>query len=307
MSGLDFSSISPGSTSDSATEPRRIFSALPSKDARYGGYPRDVQSEVWEIWHARRTERDLVIKMNTGSGKTVVGLIALKSCLNEGMGPAAYIAPDLYLTEQVAEEARRLGLETTDDPNSPAFLRGRAILVANIYKLFNGRSVFGVKGSGREPVEMGSVLIDDAHACLATVKEQFTLKIPSAHDAYGQLFELFKEDLHAQSHAKLMDLEAGAYGAVLPVPFWAWADKGEEVMEILHPHRGSDDFQFSWPLLVDCLPICRVAISDEAIEIAPPVPPGRGRLELRAGQAAAVPVGHPLRRQRSRHALRGQP
>ena len=114
MAGLDFSKIASQSTSDSATEPRRIFSTLPEKDGKYG-YPRDVQSEVWEGWHERREERDLVIKMNTGSGKTVVGLIALKSCLNEGAGPAVYIAPDVYLTEQVANEARQLGLEITDD------------------------------------------------------------------------------------------------------------------------------------------------------------------------------------------------
>lgn len=272
MAGIDFSRISPGSTSDSATEPRRIFSALPSKEGKYN-YPRDVQSEVWEAWHERRDERDLVIKMNTGSGKTVVGLIALKSCLNEGVGPAAYIAPDVYLTEQVAEEARQLGLETTDNPDAPAFLQGRAILVANIYKLFNGRSVFGVAGSGRQPIELGSVLVDDAHACLATVKDQFTLKIPSGHDAYEPLFQLFSNDLATQSTAKFMDLEAGVYGAILPIPFWAWGDKQEQVMKILHPYRDSEAFTFNWPLLVDCLPVCRAAISDEAIEIAPPCPP----------------------------------
>lgn len=272
MPGLDFTRIGSGSTADSATEPRRIFSALPSKEANYS-YPRDVQSEVWEAWHERRAERDLVIKMNTGSGKTVVGLIALKSCLNEGIGPAAYIAPDIYLTEQVQEEARRLGLETTDNPEAAAFLQGRAILVANIYKLFNGRSVFGVQGSGREPIELGSLLIDDAHACLTTVKEQFTLKIPSEHDAYEPLFQLFLGDLTAQSPSKLLDLEAGDFGVVMPIPFWAWADKSKRVMEILHPHRNSDTFKFSWPLLVDCLPICRAAISDSAIEITPPCPP----------------------------------
>lgn len=272
MSGLDFSRISSGSTSDSATEPRRIFSALPTKSAKYG-YPRDVQSEVWESWHERRSERDLAIKMNTGSGKTVVGLIALKSCLNEGVGPAAYIAPDKYLTQQVAEEARRLGLAATDDPDAPSFLQGRAILVANIYKLFNGRSVFGVRGSGRDPIDLGSVLIDDAHACLTAVKDQFTLRIPSTHAAFDPLSHLFIGDLVAQSQSKVRDLEAQVHGAVLPIPFWAWADKQEQVMEILHPYRDSEALTFNWPLLVECLPICRAAISDEAIEIAPPCPP----------------------------------
>lgn len=272
MSGLDFSRINTKSTSDSATEPRRIFSALPSKHKNYG-YPRDVQSEVWETWHERRKERDLVVKMNTGSGKTIVGLVMLKSCLNEGVGPAAYIAPDIYLTQQVVAESRRLGIETTDDPESPAFLQGKAVLVANIYKLFNGRSRFGVKGSGREPIVLGSVLIDDAHACLATVKDQFTLKVKAGTEPYDELFELFARDLTTQAPAKLRDLEAGDFGAILPIPFWAWADKGEKVMEILHPHRDSEELRFNWPLLVECLPFCRSVISELAIEIAPPCPP----------------------------------
>jgi replicative superfamily II helicase len=167
MGGLDFSRIGQQSTADSATEPRRIFTTLPSKDQRYA-YARDVQSEVWEAWHGRRTERDLVIKMNTGGGKTVVGLVILKSCLNEGAGPAVYITPDVYLAQQVREEARRLGIETTDDPQDAGFLSSQAILIANVYKLFNGRSVFGVQGGYRPLVEIGTILVDDAHACITT-------------------------------------------------------------------------------------------------------------------------------------------
>jgi len=272
VTGLDFSRITTSSTSDSATEPRRIFSALPSKDGKYS-YPRDVQSEVWESWHLRREERDLVIKMNTGSGKTVVGLIALKSCLNEGIGPAVYIAPDVPLSNQVTEEAKRLGLEVTDNPGSPRFLQGHAILVANVYKLFNGLSVFGVKGGSRQPIELGAVLIDDAHACLATVDDQYTLTIPREHPAYEELFTLFSEDLQAQSQPGYMDLEAGGPGVVLPIPFWSWADKQKQVVSILHPHREDDELVFNWPLLVDVFPICRAAISAASIEIAPACPP----------------------------------
>lgn len=78
MAGLDFNRIKRRSTSESATEPRAIFTTLPSKSARYS-YARDVQAEIWDAWHARRNERDLVIKMNTGGRKTVVGLVLLKS------------------------------------------------------------------------------------------------------------------------------------------------------------------------------------------------------------------------------------
>ena len=273
MAGLDFTKLTGNSTFDSATEPRRIFAALPQKKKKYN-YPRDVQSEVWEAWHERRGETDLVIKMNTGGGKTVVGLIALKSCLNEGVGPVAYIAPDKSLAAQAHREALGLGLNVTDDPASAKFHQGRAILITNIYKLFNGLSVFGVKGSGREELELGAVLIDDAHACLATVESQFTLGIPEEHPAYRELLDLFSEELSNQSRSAYLDLEAGGDSTtVLPVPFWAWADKADDVTAILHSHRNSEEIKFAWPFISEFLPTCRAAVSSRDFEIAPPCPP----------------------------------
>ena len=67
--------------------PRDIFMGLPNKKTKYQ-YPRDVQGEVWKQWFEKRNEKDTIIKMNTGSGKTVVALMILQSCLNEGVGPA---------------------------------------------------------------------------------------------------------------------------------------------------------------------------------------------------------------------------
>lgn len=72
------------STKAKTIEPREIFMTLPSKAPGYG-YPRDVQSEVWKKWFDIRNEKNVILKMNTGSGKTVVGLIMLQSCLNEDM------------------------------------------------------------------------------------------------------------------------------------------------------------------------------------------------------------------------------
>ena len=132
---IDFSKIGTGTTVDTVLPPREIFNALPHKDDEKFQYPRDVQSQVWTKWFARREEESLVIKMNTGSGKTVVGLLILKSCLNEGKFPAVYICPDKYLVQQVLDASKELGVEVTDDVNSPRFLSGKAILVANIYKL----------------------------------------------------------------------------------------------------------------------------------------------------------------------------
>lgn len=99
-----------GASKPAPVEPREIFMTLPQKDKRYE-YPRDVQSDVWKKWFEVRENKNTIIKMNTGSGKTVVALMILQSCLNEGKGPAVYIVPDNYLVSQVCEEAKRLGIQ----------------------------------------------------------------------------------------------------------------------------------------------------------------------------------------------------
>ena len=269
--GLDFTKLSGQSPADSATEPRRIFAALPRLLPKYN-YPRDVQSEVWEDWHARRTQHDLVIKMNTGGGKTTVGLVILKSCLNEGVGPVVYAVPDTYLADQVRREAKDLGIDTESDPRSGRFRSGKAVLVVTIHTLVNGLSKFGTSGTERR-IDVGTLLVDDAHACIAAVEDQFTLRIEREHRAYKQLFELLSADLEQQSRPSFMDIRDGDPFAVLPVPFWAWADHAAKVFDILHPHRNEDGLKFVWPLIADVLPICRVAVGSMCIEIAPPCPP----------------------------------
>jgi hypothetical protein len=268
---LDFTRMRRVSAADSATEPRRVFTALPQKDPKYG-YARDVQSEVWEAWNARKDERDLVVKMNTGGGKTIVGLVIAKASLNEGAGPAAYISPDSYLAEQVREEGARLGLETADDPYSSRFQSGQAILVTHVHRLFNGLSVFGTKRAGRSPLEVGTLLIDDAHACLSTVEQQFTLEMPKSHPAYKRLLSLFEAELHQQAPTTFRDIRAGDRSAVLAVPYWAWAERQEQVLAVLHPHRDDDEFKFRWPLVADALHLSHVAVTADAIEIRPPCP-----------------------------------
>ena len=61
-------------------------------------------------------ERDLAIKMNTGAGKTLVGLLILQSCLNEHRGPALYVTPSPYLAEQVTDQAALLGVACDGQP-----------------------------------------------------------------------------------------------------------------------------------------------------------------------------------------------
>lgn len=265
---IDFSKIGTGSTVDTVFPPREIFNALPNKDARKFQYPRDVQSQVWTKWFDRRDDESLVIKMNTGSGKTVIGLLILKSCLNEGKSPAVYVCPDKYLVKQVIDASKELGIEVTDDVSSPRFLSGKAILVTNIYKLVNGKSVFGVGDEGSK-LMISSLVIDDAHACLETIEDQFTIRIPREFNAYSELYNIFRDALHSQCESKAIEIEREDPTSYLQVPYWTWQEKISEITEIIVKYSSEDYLKFVWPLAKENLKFSHCVVGANEIEISP--------------------------------------
>lgn len=257
--------------SEALLRPRDIFAGLAD---RPWPYLRHEQGEVLDEWFDhRRDDRDVVIKQNTGGGKTAVGLLIAQSTLNEGVGKAVYLTPDSYLVKQVRKEAALLDVATTEDPRDPAFLTAQAVLVTTYPKLINGMSVFGVVGDGKEPVDLGVIVVDDAHAALARTEDQFRLRVPAGHEAYGKLLALFAEDLQYQSANAWSELEDKDPTALAPIPFWAWADKRDEVLKILRPHREERDFKFVWPLIAEVLHLCTATATSKAIEIRPSCTP----------------------------------
>jgi len=263
---LDFGKLQTGLAANKQLDPRKVFTTL-NRAARFKR-PSDEQADVLDAWFKRRARRNNTIKMNTGSGKTLVGLLALQSSLNEGLAPAVYISPDTYLAEQVIAEAADLGVATTQDEKDPAFVSGRAILVVNVYKLVNGRSVFGVGKQGIK-IPISAIVIDDAHACLTTVADQFSLKLKAGHPVYDALLALFRDELQQQSPPGVLDVEAQDPHSIMLVPFWAWKDRQTEVVKLLHAHREDDAVKWPWPLLQEVLPLCQCIFGGGRLEIAP--------------------------------------
>ena len=175
-----------------AIEPREIFMTLPSKAPGYG-YPRDVHSDVWKKWYGIRDEKNIILKMNTGSGKTVVGLMILQSCINEGKGPAIYAVPDVFLVKQVLEEANRLGIQVTDNKDDYRYINSNSILVTTIHCVVNGKSAFGMRQIGNYPI--GSIIIDDVHACMDKINSQFMIRIESNTNIYDEFIDIFRDFL----------------------------------------------------------------------------------------------------------------
>ena len=251
---------------DDAVElhPRNVFFTLDREPSF--AFPRDIQTEVMNRWFDVRDNPDNVIKLNVGSGKTLVGLLLLQSSLNEQKGPALYVSADKQLAQQVVQEASALGIATTVDPRHADYAAGEKICVVNVYKLFNGKSVFGV---GVGTIDIGTVVIDDAHACVSTITEQFRIELPNTHEAYKTIVTALSEDLKGYNAARFLDIDAGDPHARLEVPFWSWDSHNSQVLQALHEHRGDEELQFSYPLLREILPQCRCVIGGQRLESSP--------------------------------------
>jgi replicative superfamily II helicase len=79
------------SSIDKKINPIEIYNQLDRRSET--GPLRPAQNGILrEWWLERREEKDLILKLHTGQGKTLIGLLMLQSRLNEGKGPCIYIA-----------------------------------------------------------------------------------------------------------------------------------------------------------------------------------------------------------------------
>jgi replicative superfamily II helicase len=268
---VDFKKRLSGKTTEKQVDPIKLYDKLDR--AHDKGPLRPAQLAVLSNWFAsHRTDRDAIIKLHTGQGKTLVGLLALQSQLNDGKGPAVYLCPDNFLIDQTCEQAKQFGIATCRaDPELPEdFLGGEKILVTSVQKLFNGLTKFRL---GKKSIAVGTLLMDDAHACSDTIREACRIRIPRTEPAYDALIALFGGALEQQGLGTYADITNEKREALLPVPYWAWIDQESEVARILSAHTDRNSIKFAWPLLKDMLAHCQCVVSGVAIEIEPYVPP----------------------------------
>ncbi len=177
------------------------------------------QEQALKEWHENRSVSDLVVQMNTGGGKTLVGLIAAQSLLNELKAPVVYVCPNIQLIQQTAARCADIGFTPATRfggnwQSQDAFFSAETFCITNYAALFTGHSPF-------EGVNPAAFIFDDAHVADQTIRGQFTLEIGRGHGAYDKIVGLYRRHF-AQSGLgeRLDELSQGRFVVPLFVPMF---------------------------------------------------------------------------------------
>jgi replicative superfamily II helicase len=251
------------------TNPVELYDSLDRRSI--AGPLRPAQEKILSEWYeSRKDDKDLIVKLHTGEGKTLIGLLILQSKINAQKGPCLFVCPNKYLVQQVKRDAKKFGISycsiEPDNTLPNDFIDGKKILITHVQKVFNGKTIFGL---GNDYTHVENVILDDSHACIDSIKDTFTINLDREHQVYKEIFELFKDALPEQGEGTFLEIENGDYNSFLPIPYWNWIDKSEEVLQIISQSRDESQITFAWPFIKDNIKNCQAFISGRNIEITP--------------------------------------
>jgi len=234
---------------------------------------RPVQNTILSLWYSEYSQnKDVILKLHTGQGKTLIGLLILQSKINQNQGPALYLCPDNYLVQQTCDQADSFGINycVTNGELPDNFLDGKSIFITNINKLFNGQTKFKL---GAKSLKVSSIVMDDAHACIESIKESYIIGLSNDSQPYQEILSIFGLELESQGVGTYADIKNNEYDAFLAVPYWDWYEKYADVAKVLSNNKQLNEIKFAWPILKDMLRDCKCIISGTNLEISPYMSP----------------------------------
>lgn len=257
------------------TDPISLISTLRIEDPSF--------SEVWlpqgdalRAWHEQRKEHAVAISLNTGSGKTFVGLVAAKSLANELRGKVLYLCNTIQLVEQTAEKAAGYGIDVATYfeqrfTNEHAFSEGRAPCITTYHAAFNGKSRF--RNSG-----VSAIIFDDAHTCEQVLRTSYTLDIkketdPDLYFEITTLFEAYFNSIDLGN--RFREIRDASRDDLLFIPPFQLNRNKSELDRILVGHRLAThaNLKFAWEYLCEHVHLCCLFISPHEVTLTPPFLP----------------------------------
>jgi len=259
---------------DKEVDPIKIFNSLTLRGEVQGLF--GPQQEALSGWHNCRSESDILFSLNTGGGKTLMGLLAAQSLVNETRGKILYVCPTNQLVQQTAAMAADCGIRVAtyskqNWSDRELFDSCQSCCVTNYHAVFHGFSKFAseaVKG----------IIFDDAHVAPSIVRDCFTLKVGTTHPAWGKLMAIFRDYFESSSFAPRFSRFIRPSGkfdpGVLFVPGWFVYRRRIDIIDALEQGGvAQEQTKYAYAHLSDHLVQCAFFVSQLEIEITPTVLP----------------------------------
>jgi hypothetical protein len=228
-------------------------------------------------WHKNRESDDNVILLNTGAGKSIVGVLIAQSLVNEQIGPVVFACSTIDLVEQTGRECARLGINFTTRTHggfsNDLFETGKAFCITTYQALFSSINSFT---KDKKPA---GVIFDDAHVAERMIRDAFTLTVtkegfPKLYDDLIQLVRPEFEKIGKGAHLGFILAQMGQQSITMCPPATAFRcrDQITEAIKSVPDYRKSDLF-FPAVRLWEYFSTCAIFISSSSIEITPPFIP----------------------------------
>ena len=219
---------------------------------------------------------DAAVELPTGTGKTLIGLLAGEQFREKRGRPVAYLAGNKQLAQQIERQARELGFpvvrfqgskDTWVSRDVRAFNFARAIGVMNYWNYFNA-------SPGVEPA--GMLILDDVHLLEGPLRDFYTVFIRHGDKVYGEILARIVE--RCPYYRLADDLLHGVEPMRAPemLVFPDSADLAGEVRELLDARlvNGTEAW-WSWQRIRDRLEVCCWLVSQRGITFTPYIPPAQ--------------------------------
>lgn len=272
---FDFSKLKPQPKEQRLTDPIALFQRLRVTDTSINDLWL-AQGDALRGWNERRTERDVSISLNTGAGKTLVGLLIGQSLVNELRTLVVYACSSIQLVEQTAKKAEGYGLPITTYVrgtfSNDLAARGEAVCLTTYQALFNGKSVFFTRH------EIGGIVFDDAHAAEHLLRDHFSLRITKEQfgNVFAEISAEFAEYFHSVGLASSYDETVSGTGSRLfLIPPFELRKAHAAVLKYIRESSVPTDVNttFAWEHLKDRIDLCALLLSPTEITITPPFIP----------------------------------
>jgi tetratricopeptide (TPR) repeat protein len=273
---FEFSKLKAAPKEQRLTDPIALFQRLRVTDTSINDLWL-AQGDALREWNQNRTKPDISISLNTGAGKTLVGLLIGQSLVNEMRSLVLYACSSIQLIEQTAKKAKGYGLPITTYTkgkfSNDLAAKGDAVCLTTYQALFNGKSIFFNR-------EIAGVVFDDSHAAEHLLRDHFSLRIEKDRFAsvYSQICSEFSDYFHSVGLASSFeDIMEGNSNRLLMIPPFEVKRAHAAISKYLRESTipSDDNTTFAWAHLKDRTDLCAFIVSSSEITITPAFVPSR--------------------------------